>query len=149
MDWWRGIQSLCLLEYVIFDSYGRNHWQIYRCVLGLRPAEERARLTEKFGRTVSEPRAFKCVLKLRTSTSLDIVEDGILGTLCEDPTMKGVYHIASCAPTSTISAQFGVKEVDEQDKNESDHFYIQVRMLLLYTETKSTMILIFSSFFFL
>jgi len=86
---------------------------ISKCVLGVYPRDERARLTEQLRRSLSfRQMATRCVLKVRASPIVNILEESFSGHLCEDEELPSVHRIAACNTDSAFGFQVDYKSSD-------------------------------------
>eukprot|EP00428_Durinskia_dybowskii_P062563 CAMPEP_0170382846 /NCGR_PEP_ID=MMETSP0117_2-20130122/15163_1 /TAXON_ID=400756 /ORGANISM="Durinskia baltica, Strain CSIRO CS-38" /LENGTH=792 /DNA_ID=CAMNT_0010638517 /DNA_START=1 /DNA_END=2379 /DNA_ORIENTATION=- len=94
-----GLQSL-------HDTAVQSGGTLHRTVLGLQPAQERARLTELLRRSVISCQATRAILKMRGPNFLEFLPETVTGGIIPDPELPGVFRLSSCSPEKTVGMQF-------------------------------------------
>jgi len=71
---------------------------VNRFVLGDYPKDERIRFAKMLSKVLKSPLATKCILKVRTSSLVEIDENGFIGHAISDDELPGIFRISSCSP---------------------------------------------------
>lgn len=100
--------------------------RVYRSILGSFPSDERALLSEKLMRAINSQTASKCLLKIRSSPSLVVGESSAVGNMIPDPSLPGVYRMASAAADSCYSFSLGVVQSSQRTEKVEERLVVQV-----------------------
>lgn len=99
----------------------------YRFLLGTTPVAERYRLSLQLARALSAQYASRCVLKLRASQLVDLVDSSMMGHLTADPLLPGVYRVPCCSQDATMASFLDYRGGAEGTEHaEIQHLVVQV-----------------------
>lgn len=76
----------------------RTGGYINRFILGDYPKDERIRFTKMLSKVLKNPLATKCILKVRTSSLVEIDENSFIGHATSDDELPGIFRVSSCTP---------------------------------------------------
>ena len=94
---------------------------INHIALGAYPRDARAHLKESLRQAcAARVLATRCVLKLRTSPCLSVIENSFSGHAIDDAEFPGVFRMAQCTPSTSIGIQFNYhmgSNIEENNKS--------------------------------
>ena len=102
---------------------------ISRCVLGDYPKDERIRFTKLLTKVLKLPVATKCIMKLRTSSLVEIDDNGFSGHATPDGELPEIFRIASCTPDEAFAFSINFKHdslIDEENRSQPKAIILQV-----------------------
>jgi len=104
---------------------------INHIVLGAYPRDERSHLKERLRQScAARALATRCVLKLRTSPSIQIIENSFSGHAVEDEEYPGIFRVSQCTDSASFGLQFEYKS--QAAFNQADNRAIVLQMAFAY-----------------
>ena len=126
---WSGVSGAQVGIHALMPIVEATGGGIERIILGSYPKDERIRFQEVLRRSIAGNEiATRCMMRLRTSPCIKIVEGSMQGHANEDERYPGLYRMSSCTPDTALSFQFeyNVSDRSLNPEEQSDIVALQV-----------------------